>query len=102
MDQITLNPYIFFDGQCKEAMEFYKGVFGGQLTIQTMGEVPEEARAQAMNPDPDRIMHASLEGGGIKLMGSDSAKASAKAAKIELSISGSDDTKLRKIFDSLA
>jgi PhnB protein len=102
MGQINLNPYIFFDGQAKEAMEFYKKVFGGELSIQTMAEVPKEARESAINSDPDRVMHASLEGGVVKLMASDSAKASKKAAKIELSLSGTDADKLRDIYDSLS
>lgn len=98
---VTLSPYIFFDGQAKQAMEFYKTVFGGKLNIQTMGEVPKEAREAAINPDPSRVMHASLEG-DVKIMASDSGKASAKAAKIELSLSGDDETHLKDVFKKLS
>lgn len=104
MGKISLNPYIFFRGNAKEAMEFYKSVFGGELTTQTMGEVPDEhlppdmKNAEAKN----MIMHASLTGGAIELMASDSPKASAKAAKIELSLGGEDESKLRQMFDALA
>jgi PhnB protein len=103
MNNITLNPYIFFQGNCKEAMEFYKNIFGGELAMQTMGEVPDEAMPPGVNKEEvkDQIMHAGLSGGTVAIMGSDSSKASAKAAKIELSLSGTDETKLRKIFDSL-
>jgi PhnB protein len=34
-----LNPYVNFDGNTREAMEFYRDVFGGELTINTFGEV---------------------------------------------------------------
>ena len=102
MNDISLNPYIFFKGNAKEAMEFYKNVFGGDLTLQTLGEAPKEAQAEAIDRDPNKIMHAKLEGGLITLMGSDSAKASDKAAKIELSLNGSDETKLRAVFDKLS
>ncbi len=102
MADISLNPYIFFDGQAEEAMEFYKKVFGGELTIQKMSEVPEEARQAAINPDPNRVMHASLDGGMVKLMASDSAKASQKAAKIELSLNGSNAVMLREVYKALS
>lgn len=104
MSAISLNPYIFFKGNAREAMEFYKSVFGGELTVQTMGEVPDEAMPPGMNKEEikDQLMHARLEGGDVTLMASDSTKASPKAAKIELSLSGTDEAKLRKIFDGLA
>jgi uncharacterized glyoxalase superfamily protein PhnB len=33
MSQVTLNPYIFFQGNAKQAMEFYKTVFGCELSV---------------------------------------------------------------------
>ena len=101
MSNVKLNPYIFFQGDCRDAMEFYKRIFGGELTIQTLGEAPKEAQSEAVNPDPNQVMHASLSGGLVDLMGSDSGKASKKAAKIELSLSGTDEAKLRQVYDSL-
>jgi PhnB protein len=55
-------------------------------------------------PDIDKswIMHASLKGGGVDLMASDSPKASDKAAKVELSLAGTDESEMRKIFNALA
>jgi PhnB protein len=51
-----LNPYLNFDGNAREAVEFYRSVLGGELTINTYGEsgVPDPATA-------DRVMHAQLE-----------------------------------------
>lgn len=98
MDNVTLNPYIFFQGNCKEAMEFYKSVFGGELTIQTVDEAPDFPGKEQML---GQIMHSMLEG-DIKLMGSDSQKASPAAKKIELSLSGEDETKLRGYWQNLS
>ena len=102
MGKTSLGPYIFFNGQAKEAMEFYKSIFGGNLEIQTMGEVPDEIRQEAGNPDPSRVMHAKLEADGFTLFASDSAKASDKSAKVELSLMGDDAEKLKKFFEGLS
>jgi PhnB protein len=96
---ISLDPYIFFPGNCREAMEFYKGVFGGELSLQTYGEVNA---ANDANP-ADNIMHAALES-GIKLYGSDTSEASAAAKKVSLCLGGESDQedKLRQIFEGLS
>ncbi|MEQ1769068.1 MAG: VOC family protein [Devosia sp.] len=63
-----LNPYVNFKGNARQAMEFYKSVFGGELTMSTFGEF-----GASVNPDEkDLIMHAQLEApNGYWLMGSD-------------------------------
>ncbi|WP_422771568.1 VOC family protein [Plantactinospora sp. WMMC1484] len=61
-----LNPYLNFDGNAREAMEFYQRVFGGQLAMNTFGEFGTEGE------QADKIMHAQLEtDNGFTLMGSD-------------------------------
>lgn len=97
MSGINLDPYIFFQGNCKKAMEFYETIFGGELTIQKMDAYPDMPVDESMK---DMVMHAMLEG-DIRLMGSDSQKASPEAKKIELSLSGDDEAKLRAYWQSL-
>ena len=64
-----LNPYLQFDGNCREAMSFYRECLGGDLSIQTFGEAPMgEGTPDEMR---DRILHAMLAGGGMVLMASD-------------------------------
>ena len=101
MGEVNITPYLFFSGNCKEAMEFYKSVFGGELSMQTMAEAPKEAQMPGANPTD--VMHARLKG-TVDIMASDSGKASDHTAKIELSINGrgADEAKLRPIFDKLA
>jgi len=101
MDKINLEPYLFFKGNAKEAMEFYKNVFGGELTISTIADVPEGTPAMP-GAKPSDVMHASLKGGAVNLMASDSQNASDKTAKIELSLGGMDEDQMREIFDKLA
>lgn len=65
----TLNPYLSFDGNCREAMTFYQECFGGELTFMTVKETP---MADQMPPEmQDKIMHSGLTSGGIVLMASE-------------------------------
>jgi PhnB protein len=100
MGKINLEVYLFFTGNCREAMEFYKSVFGGELTVSTVGDSPDVPGMEGM--DKSFVMHSSLEGGDIKLMASDSPKASDKAAKVELSLTGTDEAHMKEVFDKLA
>ncbi len=99
MENITCNAYLFFDGNCREAMEFYQRVFGGELNLQTYGEVDKSC------PDAtkDSIMHARLSGGDILLMASDNPGSHALGTgKIHLALGGDDEEKLRRIFNDLS
>jgi len=40
MGKVSLEVYLFFDGTCREAMEFYKGIFGGKLEMSTYADSP--------------------------------------------------------------
>jgi PhnB protein len=100
MANVNLDAYLFFGGKAKEAMEFYKSIFGGELNISTVGEFPGDMpNKEEMK---DMVMHAMLTGGDIRLMASDSPKASEKMAKVELSLSGDDAAKLQKYWDELS
>lgn len=101
MSDVRLEVYLFFKGEGREAMEFYKSIFGGKLTVQTYGET----NVPGMDKDRSKknwLMHASLEGGDIKLMASDTDRASPKAAKVDLSLGGTDEIRLREIFGKLS
>lgn len=97
---VTLTPYIFFKGDAKEAMEFYKDVFGGELTTQTY----EQANQPGSELTGDKLMHADLHDGLIRIFGSDTDQASEAAKKVTLSINGEaeDETKLSEVFEKLS
>ena len=101
MANINLDPYLFFRGNCEEAMNFYKNIFGGALTIMKFDDMPMPAMENAEELK-GKIMHALLDAGDIRLMASDTTLASEKAAKIELSLGGEDDKTLRGYFDGLS
>lgn len=94
-----LNPYISFDGQAREAMEFYQSVFGGELKMNTFGEFGMQDSPQA-----DQIMHAQLEtDAGYTIMASDTPPGAEfrSGSSITVSLSG-DEEVLREYFAKLA
>jgi len=95
---VSVNPYLFFKGNTREVMEFYKNIFGGELTVTTYGDL--NIASDVMKPD--HLMHAQLDGGHVKLMASDTPNASPVAAKITISLTGADEPALRKIFEQLS
>jgi PhnB protein len=102
MNTIDLQVYMFFTGNCREAMEFYKSVFGGELTLQTFGEVPGEKSPEMQGMD-DNIMHATLQGGLVSFMASDSTrKEKFGDSFISLSLGGQDEAMLRDVFAKLS
>ena len=67
---ITVNPYLYFNGNCEEAFNFYKSVFGGEFfMVQRYSNTPD---ADKLPPGlKDKIMHISLPIGNNILMASD-------------------------------
>ena len=95
-----LNPYISFPGNARQAMEFYKSVFGGSLTLNTFGEsgAPDAEYA-------DKIMHAMLEtDSGFALMGADTPPGTDynPGDNIAVSLSGDDANELRGYWKKLS
>jgi PhnB protein len=101
-DAVTsrLNPYLAFPGTAREAMEFYRSVFGGTLNINTFGEFGNPDTAVA-----DKIMHAMLESDrGYTLMASDLAPGMEHkpGENITISLSGDDVDELRGYWEKLS
>lgn len=63
----ALNNYLNFDGNAREAMEFYKACLGAELQIMAFGDTPMQVPAGAEK----RVMHARLTKGPLTLMASD-------------------------------
>jgi PhnB protein len=97
-----LNPYISFKDNARQAMEFYKEVFGGDLTLNTFGESGAPG-----TPDADKIMHAMLETpSGFALMASDTPPGMGMELNpgdnISISLSGDDADELRGYWEKLS
>ena len=95
-----LNPYISFTGNARQAMEFYRSVFGGTLSLNTFGEFGAQD-----SPDADKIMHGMLEtDSGFTLMGADSPAGTElnPGDNVAVSLSGDDNDELRGYWEKLS
>jgi PhnB protein len=97
----VLNPYIGFRDNARQALEFYKDVFGGDLRVNTFGEYGDPSQ-----PGADGVMHGQLEtDSGFTLMASDTPPGmdfSSGAGNITISLSGDDEQQLRGYWDKLS
>ncbi len=92
-----LNPYLTFLCNTRQAMTFYKAVFGGSLSIMTFKDMyPDTNPAQA-----SLIMHSDLTAtNGMTIMASDDPEQSAKS-NTSISLSGDDEVELKGFWNKL-
>ena len=95
-----LNPYISFNDNARQAMEFYQDVFGGTLSLNTFGEygAPD-------TPEANKIMHGMLETDrGFTLMGADTPPGMEHnpGNNMSVSLSGDDAEELRGYWEKLS
>src|SRR5579884_2920744 len=97
----TLNPYLSFRDNAREAMEFYRTVFGGKLTISTF----KEFHASQDPSDDNKIMHSQLEAdNGIVFMASDTPDRMEYkvGTNYSMSLSGENEAELQGYFEKLS
>lgn len=98
---MILNPYVSFKDNAREAMDFYKSVFGGELNVMSFADLPQ------MPTDPeekDKVMHAMLTGdNGIVIMGADTPNSQPyEPYNGSISLSGDDEKTLTGYFEKLS
>ncbi|RZJ16908.1 MAG: VOC family protein [Haliea sp.] len=109
---MQIQPYLFFDGRCEEALSFYQRALGATIDmVMRFKDNPGDPSAGgcASGPDMsapelrDKIMHAAFSVGGAMLMASDGMAGGQPEFKgVSLSISASTDEEARRFFDALA
>lgn len=98
--QSKLNPYLSFKDNTREAMEFYKTVFGGRLDMNTF----KEFQASQDPSEDEKIMHSMLEAdNGITFMAADTPNNMEYSAgsNINMSLSGDNEEELRGYWEKL-
>ncbi|MDI1271978.1 VOC family protein [Polaromonas sp.] len=108
---MQVQPYIFFEGRCEEALTFYKKALNAEVTammrFSEMPTTPDNADptgcASGPTPPPDSIMHASFKVGQTEVMASDGmSQGKAEFKGISLSLSPATEANARKIFAALS
>jgi PhnB protein len=99
--QTRLNPYVNFIGNARQAMEYYKTIFGGSLKMSTL----KDYHASQNPVEDDLIMHAELDSGrGVRFMASDTPERREyiPGNNITLTLSGDNEKQLRIYFQELS
>ena len=97
-----INSYLTFNGNCGEAMTFYKDCLGGELSFQKIGESP---LADKMPPKmKDCILHSTLTNGALVIMASDMVgeKGLIKGPAVSLMLNCSSEDEIRNYYESLS
>lgn len=96
-----LNPYLNFNGNARQALEFYQSVFGGNLSISTFADF-----GSTDSPDADKVMHGMLEtAAGYTVMAADHSSDMGEyhpPSGFGISLSGDDADALRSHWEKLS
>ena len=103
----TTNTYLNFKGNCEEAFNFYKSVFGGEFNyVGKFGEMPPQEGYTMSEEDANKIMHISLPIGTSILMGSDTggewAPTFIQGNNFSISIGAESKAEADKLYDGLS
>lgn len=95
-----VQPYVFFDGRCEEAIEFYKKSLGAECSFMLRHKDAPEGDAHGLG---DKIMHAFFAVGGTGIMASDGyAKGNPKFEGFSLSITAKNPAEAEHVFAALS
>ena len=99
-----LEPYLFFDGKCEEALNFYKGILGGEIEgLSRWSEMPADSGGPPVTPETaHRVMHANFKSGAVEFMASDATPGKKYGeGPISLSLAVDDLAQAQRIFGAL-
>ena len=100
---INLTPFLLFDGNCTEAMTFYKSCLGGELTLTRVSDTP--MKDQMPTEHQHKIVNAHLKSGTIEFTATDwlhPSRAPKQGNTVCMYINGGTYDELRVIFDKLS
>jgi PhnB protein len=96
-----LNPYLTFKGNCKEAMSFYKEIFGGELSLMTAGESPVASQMPASYHNS--ILHSSLKTENFEIMATDMVPGEfIEGNTVHMSLACKTEKEMRSLFEKLS
>jgi PhnB protein len=104
-DDMQLQPYLFFDGRCEEAIEYYKKAIGAKVEMMMrFRESPEPPQPGSCAPgSDDKIMHACMKIGDTSVMASDGdCKGQPSFQGFSLSLTAKDEAEAERLFRALS
>ena len=101
---MAIEPYLFFNGHCEEAIEFYKNALGAEVLMLMRYKESPEPPPPGMVPAgwDNKVMHASLRVGNANLMASDGCSDGVNFQGFSLSLAATDEADARRKFIALA
>ena len=102
---MQVQPYIFFDGRCEEAVNFYKTALNAEVTMMMRFKENPDPQPNPMGGKEldEKIMHASFKVGQTEVMASDGyAKGNPEFKGISLSVTAATENEAKKIFGALS
>jgi PhnB protein len=99
---MAVQPYLFFEGRCEEAIEFYKKAVGAEVEmLMRFKDAPEKSMCTADNEN--KVMHASFTINGARMMGSDGhASGKPEFKGFSLSLDAKSEADAGRMFNALA
>ena len=100
-----VQPYLFFDGNCEEAVKFYQRALGAEVTmLMHYKDSPEPQNAEMCTPmSADKVMHANFRIGSTNILASDGPSHGAPSFKgFSLSLTVTDQSQAKKFFAALS
>jgi PhnB protein len=100
---MNVQPYLFFDGRCEEAIEFYKKALGAKVEmLLRFKECPDQEHRPSPGTE-DKVMHSALRIGDATVMASDGhCKGTPSFQGFALSLPVADEAQAEKLFGALA
>ena len=101
---MQVQPYLFFDGRCEEALDFYRKSLGAQVDMTMRYKESPEPPPPGMVPPgyENKIMHSSFRVGDSTVMAADDCTGHPKPQGFSLSITVPDEAQADKVFGALA
>lgn len=99
---MKVQPYVFFDGNCDEALEFYKRALGAKVTaLMRWKEAPDQSMVTPGSEN--KVMHSSFQVGETEILASDGRNTGKPSFQgFALTITAANDAEAKRIFNALA
>src|SRR6476646_10075070 len=101
---MAFRPYLTFAGNARDAFTRYREIFGGDIVVLSMSDIPESEGAPPPGADPNMVMHAALTNGAELLMGAGAPTGDFDGNVRGLCVSWNapDGGEAKRVFDALA